>query len=356
MSAPDRSTRRRAATASSPCRRRGTRWSWPSRGVHEPMLAQLGLVLLLVRRRRRGRRRHGRLGRRPHGLRPVRRLTAAAEDIARTEDLDPIKVEGDDEIARLATAFNAMLAALAASRDRQRQLVADAGHELRTPLTSLRTNLDLLAPGRRGERRSAARGARRADRRRPRPGRGAHHPGRRPGRAGPRRAADPRSSRSTSPTSSPARSTRVRRRAPGLTFDADARVVVGHRRGAGARARGDQPARQRRQVEPRRRHRHGPAQRRRAHRRRPGTRHPERRPAARLRPVLPLRGPHPARVRASACRSCGRRPSGTAAPSRWSAGRAAGRGSRSGCRAHRPSRTSRCRHRASQSSLLPENH
>jgi two-component system sensor histidine kinase MprB len=37
-----------------------------------------------------------------------------------------------------------MLAALSASRDRQRRLVADAGHELRTPLTSLRTNLDLL--------------------------------------------------------------------------------------------------------------------------------------------------------------------------------------------------------------------
>ncbi|HSE08493.1 MAG TPA: HAMP domain-containing sensor histidine kinase [Nocardioidaceae bacterium] len=79
-----------------------------------------------------------------NGLRPVRRLTLAAEDIARTEKLDPIEVEGNDEIARLATAFNAMLAALSASRDRQRQLVADAGHELRTPLTSLRTNLDLL--------------------------------------------------------------------------------------------------------------------------------------------------------------------------------------------------------------------
>jgi two-component system sensor histidine kinase MprB len=78
------------------------------------------------------------------GLRPVRRLTLAAEDIARTEKLDPIEVEGNDEIARLASAFNAMLAALSASRDRQRQLVADAGHELRTPLTSLRTNLDLL--------------------------------------------------------------------------------------------------------------------------------------------------------------------------------------------------------------------
>jgi two-component system sensor histidine kinase MprB len=38
-----------------------------------------------------------------------------------------------------------MLASLAAARERERQLVADAGHELRTPLTSLRTNLDLLA-------------------------------------------------------------------------------------------------------------------------------------------------------------------------------------------------------------------
>ena len=79
-----------------------------------------------------------------NGLRPVRRLTAKAEEVARTEQLDPIEVEGNDEIARLASAFNAMLAALAASRDRQRRLVADASHELRTPLTSLRTNLDLL--------------------------------------------------------------------------------------------------------------------------------------------------------------------------------------------------------------------
>ncbi|QZY28989.1 HAMP domain-containing sensor histidine kinase [Nocardioides coralli] len=80
-----------------------------------------------------------------NGLRPVRRLTAEVEEIARTQDLRPLPVEGDDEIARLAAAFNELLTALAASRDRQRQLVADAGHELRTPLTSLRTNLDLLA-------------------------------------------------------------------------------------------------------------------------------------------------------------------------------------------------------------------
>jgi two-component system sensor histidine kinase MprB len=79
-----------------------------------------------------------------NGLRPVRRLTRNVERIARTEDLKPMPVEGDDEIARLATAFNDMLVAVSASRDRQRRLVVDAGHELRTPLTSLRTNLDLL--------------------------------------------------------------------------------------------------------------------------------------------------------------------------------------------------------------------
>jgi two-component system sensor histidine kinase MprB len=78
-------------------------------------------------------------------LMPVRRLSAAADTIARTEELKPIPITGDDELASLAASFNKMLASLAASRERQRRLVADAGHELRTPLTSLRTNLELLA-------------------------------------------------------------------------------------------------------------------------------------------------------------------------------------------------------------------
>ncbi|MFI0372145.1 sensor histidine kinase [Actinomadura sp. 1N219] len=79
------------------------------------------------------------------GLRPVDELTGAVEHVARTEDLGTrIPEEGTDEIARLSRSFNSMTAALAASRERQRQLIADAGHELRTPLTSLRTNIDLL--------------------------------------------------------------------------------------------------------------------------------------------------------------------------------------------------------------------
>jgi two-component system sensor histidine kinase MprB len=78
------------------------------------------------------------------GLRPVQQLTAATERVASTGDLEPIPVDGSDELARLTASFNDMLGALAASQEQQRRLVADAGHELRTPLTSMRTNLELL--------------------------------------------------------------------------------------------------------------------------------------------------------------------------------------------------------------------
>lgn len=77
---------------------------------------------------------------------PVRRLTQTAETIAQTREItQAIEVTGDDEISRLARAFNTMLGALDESLRAQRQLVADASHELRTPLTSMRTNIELLA-------------------------------------------------------------------------------------------------------------------------------------------------------------------------------------------------------------------
>ncbi len=77
---------------------------------------------------------------------PVRRLTATAEHVAETQDLtSPIELDRTDELGRLASSFNAMLAALDTSRRQQHRLVLDAGHELRTPLTSLRTNIEVLA-------------------------------------------------------------------------------------------------------------------------------------------------------------------------------------------------------------------
>jgi two-component system sensor histidine kinase MprB len=81
-------------------------------------------------------------------LRPVRRLTQAAETVAATGNLgERVDIAGSDELGRLATRFNAMLAALEESVGRQRRLVADASHELRTPLTAARTNVDLVREG-----------------------------------------------------------------------------------------------------------------------------------------------------------------------------------------------------------------
>jgi two-component system, OmpR family, sensor histidine kinase MprB len=81
-------------------------------------------------------------------LGPVKRLTETTESVTETRDLSQrIEATGEDELGRLATSFNTMLAALEESDRAQRQLVADASHELRTPLTSLRTNIEVLARG-----------------------------------------------------------------------------------------------------------------------------------------------------------------------------------------------------------------
>ncbi|HZC75101.1 MAG TPA: HAMP domain-containing sensor histidine kinase, partial [Gaiellaceae bacterium] len=78
-------------------------------------------------------------------LAPVRRLTAAAERIAKTgEPSERVPEGGRGEIARLGRAFNTMLSSLEESLETQRRFVADASHELRTPLTSLQTNIDVL--------------------------------------------------------------------------------------------------------------------------------------------------------------------------------------------------------------------
>jgi two-component system sensor histidine kinase MprB len=80
-------------------------------------------------------------------IRPVTALSRAAESVVETGDLRQrvgVPGGGRDELGRLATTINAMLAALERSVGSQRQLVADASHELRTPLTTLMTNLQLL--------------------------------------------------------------------------------------------------------------------------------------------------------------------------------------------------------------------
>jgi len=73
------------------------------------------------------------------GLRPIRRMTEAADAIAagatdRRIDVAP----GPTEAARLGRALNTMIDTSQDAEARMRRFVADASHELRTPLTTLR--------------------------------------------------------------------------------------------------------------------------------------------------------------------------------------------------------------------------
>ena len=78
-------------------------------------------------------------------VRPIGDLERSVSQITRSRDIGGrLDVNGSDEIAELAIAFNALLAEVEASRHEQTRLVRDAGHELRTPLTALRTNIEIL--------------------------------------------------------------------------------------------------------------------------------------------------------------------------------------------------------------------
>jgi two-component system sensor histidine kinase MprB len=79
-------------------------------------------------------------------LTPIVRFTRRTETLSGSLDTSQrVEVRGRDELARLASSFNATLDALERSVQAQRQLVADASHELRTPIASLRANVQVLA-------------------------------------------------------------------------------------------------------------------------------------------------------------------------------------------------------------------
>ncbi len=79
-------------------------------------------------------------------LRPVERITATAEEISATDLSRRIALEGpEDELKRLADAFDSMLERIDGAFAAQRQFVADASHELRNPIAIIQTNLDVAA-------------------------------------------------------------------------------------------------------------------------------------------------------------------------------------------------------------------
>lgn len=68
---------------------------------------------------------------------PIREMTRASDAMAAGDLRQRIEVDGDDEVARLAEAFNLMSNRVSRGDRAMRDLLANVSHELRTPLTTI---------------------------------------------------------------------------------------------------------------------------------------------------------------------------------------------------------------------------
>jgi signal transduction histidine kinase len=80
-------------------------------------------------------------------LRPTTALTDAAERISQGERIDPLAMQGPDEIRNIAVAFNHMYERITRFVDERTRMLAAISHDLRTPLTALELQAVLLPPG-----------------------------------------------------------------------------------------------------------------------------------------------------------------------------------------------------------------
>jgi two-component system, OmpR family, sensor histidine kinase RstB len=76
--------------------------------------------------------------------RRLERLQAGVESLGAGDLAARVKVEGRDEVARLAESFNAAAARIESLVGAHKMLLANASHELRTPLARIRMGIELL--------------------------------------------------------------------------------------------------------------------------------------------------------------------------------------------------------------------
>ncbi|WP_128380132.1 sensor histidine kinase [Streptomyces cavernae] len=80
-------------------------------------------------------------------VRPLHALTGAAQRMRDGLDSAPVPVGSDNEIGRLAEAFNDMAAHRARLEEQRKVMVSDVAHELRTPLSNIRGWLEAAHDG-----------------------------------------------------------------------------------------------------------------------------------------------------------------------------------------------------------------
>lgn len=79
--------------------------------------------------------------------RPIQQLTEAAQNIAGGSLAQQVEIHSNDEIGRLAAAFNQMSQEVARVNQLRRQMTADIAHDLRTPLTVVAGYLESMRDG-----------------------------------------------------------------------------------------------------------------------------------------------------------------------------------------------------------------
>jgi signal transduction histidine kinase len=77
-------------------------------------------------------------------LAPLRSLIGTAKLVGESDLSQRLPVQGQGEMAELATTFNEMMERLESAFVTQRNFINDAGHELRTPITIIRGHLELM--------------------------------------------------------------------------------------------------------------------------------------------------------------------------------------------------------------------
>jgi two-component system sensor histidine kinase BaeS len=82
-----------------------------------------------------------------HWLRPVHSLTQGAQALTAGKFATRIEVATQDELGRLAQAFNTLAEALQHNETLRQQWIADISHELRTPLAILRSEIEAMLDG-----------------------------------------------------------------------------------------------------------------------------------------------------------------------------------------------------------------
>ncbi len=80
-------------------------------------------------------------------MRPIRKISAAAQEISQGNLAARTGLQGGNELSRLGQQFDVMAESIERDRDMEMQLTSDVAHELRTPLMAIQATVEAMIDG-----------------------------------------------------------------------------------------------------------------------------------------------------------------------------------------------------------------